>query len=57
MRWQAIDTRQWHRVFAWWPVRIGSRWIWLEHYERKLDRVGVWGDGYYSVRVIDRGPL
>lgn len=40
MRWQAKRSlnwhRDWHRWFAWYPVRVGDQWIWWEHVERKL---------------------
>ena len=37
MRWKKQDVRQWHRCFAWWPVRMsdGTR-VWLESYERRV---------------------
>lgn len=36
-----IDLRQWHKWFAWKPVRIDEEdkvftWIWLEQVERKI---------------------
>ena len=25
----------WHRWFAWHPVAVGTRWVWLERVERR----------------------
>lgn len=37
---------QWHKWFAWVPVRIGERMYWLETVDRKLfERVGTSYDG------------
>lgn len=30
-----VAKLDWHRWFAWHPVRIDSRWHWLEWIERK----------------------
>lgn len=55
MRWaareEAPDPRlEWHRWFAWHPVQIDDRWVWLEHVERKLWFWYDWDDGCFCVR-------
>lgn len=48
MRWKAKEDG-WRRKFAWFPVRIGDEWLWLELYESMFM-------GEYSlVRTIDGG--
>jgi len=27
---------EWHRVFAWLPIRIQDYWVWMETYEQRL---------------------
>jgi hypothetical protein len=37
MRWNAsepFDTLKWHRWFAWRPVPVGDKYVWLEWIER-----------------------
>jgi hypothetical protein len=36
--WDTARTRltQWHRWYAWFPVRVGEQRVWLEWIERKL---------------------
>lgn len=29
----------WHKWFAWYPVRVGGQVVWLETIERSVDRV------------------
>lgn len=43
MNWHAESTEardqrraEWHKWFAWYPVRVGERRYWLEHVERKV---------------------
>jgi hypothetical protein len=39
MRWRAHefrDNEDWHKWFAWRPVVVDGRWVWLETVERKL---------------------
>lgn len=33
----ACDVRDgaWHRWFAWYPVTVGTEWVWLEWVERR----------------------
>lgn len=38
MRWavrEQFDTEQWHAWFAWRPVKIAGKWVWLETIERR----------------------
>jgi hypothetical protein len=48
VRWSTgPDFRDWHRRFAWRPVRIDKEWVWLEWVERRLvpdgpDWAAVW---------------
>lgn len=44
MKWRSESVQecvarisQWHRWFAWYPVRIGSEIYWLETVERRRD--------------------
>lgn len=40
MRWRAkpfVDLWQWHRWYAWYPVRVENEWVWREWVERRLD--------------------
>lgn len=39
--------REWHRWFAWWPVRIGSRVYWLETVLRRYSD-DCWLDWEYA---------
>lgn len=51
MRKQLQDIREWHRVFAWWPVvTIDGRRVWWEHVERRY-RFSSWWDDYYEFRA------
>lgn len=34
--------KDWHRWFAWYPVEIGLKTIWLEHVERKIEQSVLW---------------
>ena len=40
MRWSSVDKqneyKEWRSWFAWYPVRIGCNYVWLEVIERKL---------------------
>lgn len=43
MRWRTLSSklaameynRDWQRYFAWFPIRIGDTWTWLEVIERR----------------------
>jgi hypothetical protein len=37
MRWQSrpSNKREWHRWFAWHPIKIDHQWVWLETVHRK----------------------
>lgn len=37
MRWLAHNDKEWHRWFAWYPVEVDGRWVWMEHVERCWD--------------------
>ena len=45
--WDNVDKQDWHRWYAWHPVKLKdtSEWCWLEEIERKDI-----GDSYYSDR-------
>lgn len=30
------DRKEWHRHFAWWPVKVEHQYVWLERVHRKL---------------------
>jgi len=51
MKWAAKDTEanldSWSEWFAWYPVKIGSSWIWLEMVVRQMQRP-------YYYRLIDK---
>jgi hypothetical protein len=49
-----FDHRQWHRVFAWQPVRIDDRIVWLEPVERR--GLAANKDCVYEYRVPSREP-
>lgn len=38
MRWSAVPPKGpvWRKWFAWYPVRIGDEWVWLEMVERTV---------------------
>ena len=41
MRWDArqqIDLTRWAEWFAWHPVKVDGRWVWLETVERRGER-------------------
>ncbi len=43
MRWTGYRGRhlmKWTRWFAWHPVLVGNRWVWLERVERYLVTAG-----------------
>lgn len=52
MRWKSkqIGTCEWHRCFAWLPIKIVDTWVWLEFYEYKDDLDPGWG----STRLISK---
>lgn len=35
MRWKIQDMKEWHRWFAWYPVKVGDTLYWLEYMERR----------------------
>jgi hypothetical protein len=55
MRKQPQDQREWHRVFAWWPVvtQDGLR-VWLEPVERRYWGSS-WFDDYFHYRLPAQG--
>jgi hypothetical protein len=53
MQWRNIGMKrwlarqQWHRWFAWYPVRIGEDTVWLETVEKRIpfcNTIGMQGD-------------
>lgn len=51
MRKQLQDQRQWHPMFAWWPVTtIDGQRVWLERVERRY-KFSSWWEDYYEYRV------
>lgn len=45
------NQREWHRVFAWWPVTtVDGYHVWLEHIERRY-RFSSWWDDYFEYRL------
>jgi thiosulfate reductase cytochrome b subunit len=53
MRWRgkSKDHYEWHRWFAWFPVKTEVWWVWLEHVDRCrfAHRAGGWWE-YREVR-------
>lgn len=46
------DLTEWHRWFAWHPVRADSQIVWLEWVQR---RVYYWADGWqYEYHTVGR---
>lgn len=46
MRWavkESLDTTKWHKWWAWYPVKAGEYWVWLETVEQKQV---FWWDGW-----------
>lgn len=39
--WRTPDESEWHRVFAWRPVRVAGQWAWLEMVERRFTANGL----------------
>ena len=40
MRWNRsipADNEQWHSWFAWYPIVVGTKWVWLEFVLRRYD--------------------
>lgn len=38
MRWtlkEPVDHFDWHPVIAWFPVKVGKTWVWLETVDRR----------------------
>lgn len=61
MRWKSAEAKrcerrvnrnsrleQWHRYFAWWPIRMGDEVVWCEHIERKGRQSKDYYDGSLS---------
>lgn len=47
-----IDT-EWRIVYAWFPVRLADRWVWLERFERRF--IGTWpSEGHWADHYEDR---
>ena len=40
------NKTQWHRWFAWYPIRIEGKLIWLRFVERQVGYYENWGGGY-----------
>lgn len=41
--------QEWHKWFAWRPVRVGSHDCrWLEYIERKGELISGWGDHFWN---------
>lgn len=52
MRWKKINTTEWHKVFAWWPVTtVCNNVVWLEYVEYMEGETGPDVDGYGWVRI------
>lgn len=51
MRKQLQDGREWHSVFAWWPVTtICGKRVWLEQVDRRY-KFSSWWEDYYEFRL------
>lgn len=37
MRWNKVNELDWHIWFAWFPIQIENKYIWLEYVNRKYD--------------------
>lgn len=46
MRWKEKDFYRWRRWFAWYPVKIGDTWAWLEIIEWRF-RIGQYDQANY----------
>jgi hypothetical protein len=44
------DPLQWHRWFAWHPVKIDHKYVWLEYVHRKLSGFTYADDWEYRTR-------
>lgn len=40
------DPYEWHIWFAWYPVKAGSTWVWLEKVRRK--RYSTWASDWHE---------
>jgi hypothetical protein len=47
MRFKIKFEDQWHRWFAWYPVRIGDERVWLEFVERRITEGGLFDDSFW----------
>lgn len=59
MRWKPKPpNRDWHRWFAWRPVKLGSTWVWLEVIERKpcVDYLGFFDPFMHGYRYREVQP-
>ena len=48
-RYEREERAGWHLWWAWFPVRIGTRWHWLERVKRRVE----FCDGYRIVAYRD----
>lgn len=42
MRWRTHNLctlKLWHTKFVWWPLKVGSYWVWFEPIKRKGTRI------------------
>lgn len=46
MRWRVKPDDGWRNRYAFWPIKIGDKWIWLECFQRRFCCT------YYEVRAI-----
>lgn len=43
--------KKWHRWFAWEPILMDGKWIWLEYVERRAVHIcGMWGSITWEYR-------
>jgi hypothetical protein len=48
MRWKCKNDREWNKYFAFFPVKVGDDWVWLEYLEGRT----VWSGLYWEYRLI-----
>ena len=48
-----VDKNRWHSWFAWYPIKYGIHWVWLQRVQRRWCDHPVIKAWDYSVPTID----
>lgn len=56
MKWHLRNKAEWHRWFAWHPVKINNALVWLRWVERRQAAIGEFGDEWERRQIVANAP-